>query len=320
MTAKSQLGVAAESTYGTYTAPTKFFPFRGEGLTWSRDRIESQTWEAGSRVVSSSRWKPGQINVAGTVELEAASKDFGIWFAQAFGAGTTTTPGTATARLHTYTLGDLVGKSMTVQAGIEDRGGTVRPFSFTGCKVSQMTFNCAVGDLLTVSVDLVGQDVTTAQALGTASYASSPELFSFVEGTLTIEGGTVIAKALSLAINNQLSTDDYTFGSALMREAQEPALRQITGTLDCDFDDLTHWDRFYGGSEATLVALFQTSSVIEGSLKYQIELTANVRYDGETPTISGPEAVRQPVAFAVTAPAAGTTIALGYQNTDTSYT
>lgn len=320
MTAKSQLGVAAESTYGSYTAPTKYFPFRGEGLTWARERIESQTWEAGSRVVSSSRWKPGQINVAGTVELEAASKDFGIWFHQAFGAGTTTTPGTATARLHTYTLGDLVGKSMTVQVGIEDRGGTVRPFSFTGCKVSQMTFGCSVGELLTCSVDLVGQDVTTAQSLGTASYASTPELFSFVEGTLTFDGATAVAKAFTLAVNNQLSTDDYTFGSALMREAQEPAIRDITGTLDADFDDLTHWSNFYGGSEATFVALFQTSTVIEGSLKYQVELTANVRYDGETPTVTGPEAVRQPITFAVTAPSAGTAIALGYQNTDSAYT
>lgn len=320
MTAKSQLGVAHEASYGAYATPTKFFPFRSENIAWNRERIDSQSWEAAARVVSSSRWKPGQVNVAGNVELEVSTKDFGILFYHAMGAGTTTTPGTATARLHTYTLGDLVGKSMTVQVGMEDRGGTVRPFSFTGMKVNTLTFNCAVGELLTASFDFIGQDVTTAQSLGTATYASTPELLSFVEGTLTMAGATAVARSFNMSVNNQLPTDDYTFGSSLMREPIEPALRSVTGTLDCDFDDLTHWNKFYGGSEATFIALFQTSTVIEGTLKYQLKMEANVRYDGETPTIGGPEPIRQPVAFTVTSLAAGTTLAFSYQNTDTSYT
>ena len=318
MTAKSQLGAAQESAFGTYVAPTRYYEFTGEGMTWDQERIESRAWRAGTRVISSSRWKPGGISVAGNVDMEVANQGFGLWFNNAFGAGTITTPGTATARLHTFTLGDLVGKSMSIQAGIEDRGGTALPFSFLGCKVQTFEFRCAVGELLTVSANVLGQDLATAQALGTASYPSNQELFSFIEGTLTIAGGTVNVREFAMLVDNRL-TDDFIFGSGQTREPTEPALRQVSGTFNADFVGLTEFNRFKNGTEAELNLIFDTGTVIEGALTYKAEITANVRYDGETPSIDGPEAVNLPVAYTVTAPGAGEPVTLDYQTTDTSF-
>jgi hypothetical protein len=326
MVAESTLmiGIEGTATYGTYAPPTRAYEFTGEGLDYNPERINSAAWQAGQRVISSSRWKPGQVAVAGNVDLEVASKNFGIWFKHALGACTTTTTGTITpTKLHTCTLGDLLGLSMTVQVGIEDTGGTVNPLSFLGCKVNTLDFKCAVGELLTISVGLIGQDMVTNQSLGTAGYADSPELFSFVEGTLAVAGtgGTanpIPVRDFSMSINNQLPTDDYILGSALMREPTEPALREITGTMDADFASLMEFNRFKNANEATLTALFKTSTAIETGLYPQVLITANVRYDGETPKVSGVEQTRQPIAYTVTAPASGEPISVAYQSSDTN--
>lgn len=321
MTSKNQLGVAAESTFGSYVAPTKFVEFTGESLQWNQERIESKGWQAGTRVISASRWKPGKISVAGNIDLEVSTKSFGLFFLHAIGAGTITTAGTVTPTyLHTFTLGDLLGKSMTVQVGMEDLAGTVHPFSFKGCKVSSMSLGCATGELLTMSLGVIGRDLDTGQALGTASYATDPELFAFTEGALTVgtTGGTVTvtAKNWTLDVDNSLSTDDYTLGSALVREAVEPAMRKVTGTIDADFADLVEFTRFKDGTEATLVMKFETSTVIEAALKPYVKVTANIRYDGDTPSVGGPEQVRQPIKYAVTTPSTGEALTIAYQTTD----
>lgn len=318
MTAKSQLGAATESAYGTYTAPTKFYEFTGEGLTWNEERIESAAWRAGERVISSSRWRPGAISVGGNIDMEVASKGFGFWFYHALGSGVMGTPGTATARTQTFTLGDLVDKSMTIQVGIEDRGGTAYPFNFVGCKVQSFTFRCAVGELVTVSAAILGQDLDVVEALGTASYPATPQLMSFVDGELTIAGGTVNVRNFDMVIDNRLAAD-HIFGSGLTREPMEPALRAITGSFEADFVGLDEFNRFYNGTEATLVATFDTGVAIEGVINYKTVLTANVRYDGDTPSIAGPEAVNLPIRYAVTAPAAGTTVQIDYTTTDTDF-
>ena len=315
------IGIEGTATYGTYATPTRAYEFTGEGLDWNAERISSTAWQSGQRVVSSSRWKAGQVAVAGNVDLEVGSKNFGIWFKQALGACTTTSPGTATARLHTCTLGDLLGLSMTVQVGIEDTAGVVQPFTYTGCKVNTLDFKCAVGELLTISVGLIGQNMVTSYGLATASgaYASTPELFSFVEGTVSLDGTAIPVRDVSMSINNQLPTDDYVLGSALMRQPTEPALREVTGTMDADFTSLTEFNRFKNGTEATLTALFQTTTAIEAALYPKVLVTANVRYDGETPKVGGVEQTRQPIAYTVTAPAGGgAPVSIAYQSVDTS--
>jgi hypothetical protein len=318
VTAKSQLMLAEEATFGVYATPNRAFEFTGEGIDWSRERIESRAWRAGQRVISAARWKPGRISVGGSLDLEVANKGFGILFKHALGAIATSTPGGATStRDHKATLGDLKGKSLTIQVGIEDRGGVVRPFSFLGCKITTWELRCAVGELLTMSLGILGRDLDTSQTLETPVYPSGQELFSFVEGSLTVGGSSVPVREFAISGDNRLPDDDYAFGSALRRDVPEPALRQITGTFNADFDGLTEFNRFKNGTEAQLLLRFE-ASVIEASYRYTVQITANVRYDGEAPKVSGPEETRQPIAFAVTAPATGEPIEILYRTTDTS--
>jgi hypothetical protein len=312
-----QLGLVAESTYGTFVTPTRFLEFVSESVKLGRPRIEAAGLRPGRRVLKTGRWKAGRKEVGGSVEFEVASKGFGLVFLHMLGAVTITTPGGGTlTRDHTHTLGNLRGKSLTIQVGREDRSATVRPFSYLGCKIASWELGCSIDEILKLTLEILGQDESTAQSLAVASYASGDELFVFTEGALTVAAVSTPVREFALSGDNALAEDDYALGSALRREAVEPALREISGTLNADFTDLTAYNRFVNGTEATLELTF-TGALIEGALNFQVKITANVRFDGETPEVGGPEENRLPLPYKVIAPAAGEPITLLYRTTDT---
>lgn len=316
MTAKSQLGYKAEATFGTYIAPDKFIEFLSEGITADFERISSQGWRSGQRVESDLRWKAGRTNISGPVEAELQSKGMGGLFKAAFGTSVITTPGGGTlSRDHTYTLGDLVGDSLTIQLGREKRDQTVQPFSYLGCKVNGFHLSCGMGELAKTSFDIVGRAEDTATGLVAATYPSTLELFSFVEGSVTIGGTTTPVRSASFDLDNRLNTDDYAFGSALRRDVPEPALREATGAFDADFADLVAYNRFVNGTMASMVLLF-TGSIIETAIAYKLSLTANIRTDGTTPTVGGPDEIRQPLTYKVMAPAAAEPVTMVWTTTD----
>lgn len=320
MSTAAQLGLIEEVTFGTYLAPTRFFEFVDESLSMDVGRIESQGWRANQRVLRTGRWRSGRKLVSGEINLELQNKSMGVLWKQALGAIAISTPGGGIlTRDHTATLGNLKGKSMVVQVGRDSRdaSSTVRPFSYLGCKIKSWKLACEVDQLAMLTLGLIGQDETTAQALATASYATAIEVFSFVEGTLTIAGSAQPVRSANIGGDNMLPDDDHALGSALMREPLEPALREITGELDADFTDLTAYNRYMNGTEATLVLDF-VGSLIEGTLFFGCQLTANVRFDGRTPNVENPQEIRQPLEFKVIAPAAGDPISVRYRTTDTT--
>jgi len=318
MTAKSQLGYRAEATFGTYIAPTTWIEFLSESITADFERISSQGWRAGQRVESELRWKAGRTNVSGTVNAELQSKGMSGLFLAAFGTRVITTPGGGTtSRDHTFTLGDTVGDSLTIQIGRELRDQTVQPFSYLGSKVNGFHLTCDVGGLAQTSFDVVGRAEDTATGLVAATYPAVLETFSFVEGTVTIAGASTPVRSATFDLDNRMNTDDYAFGSKLRRDVPEPALRDAGGTLDADWASMVAYNRFVNGTMASLVLTF-TGSIIEAAIAYKLSLTANIRTDGTTPTVDGPEETRQPLAYKVMAAAAGEPVTLVWTSTDTT--
>lgn len=314
----AQIGVKAEVAYGTYVAPDRFYELLSESLKLNVERIESASWRAGVPVVRASRRKAGARSVQGNLELEAPTKGLGVLLLHAFGAVTSSQPdnvGSPTVWDHVFKLGGLKGKSLTVQVGRDDRSDVVQPFSYLGCKVSTMSLQCALNEILRVSFGFLGRDETTAQALAVASYLDS-DVFTFVDGSLTIEGTPVPIKEFSLELDNGFEAD-HAFGSALSREPEEPAIRTITGNLDADFDGLTQYNLFTAGTVSTLVAKFE-SGIIEDAFKFTLQVTAEVMFDGETPEVSGPTEIRLPLPYKVVAPAAGEPIEVLYRTSDTT--
>lgn len=313
----SQLMTSEETVFGTPVTTDRGFEFRDESLKLEIERIESAALRSGTRVLRSDRWAVGKKNVSGDITLDLVNKSQGRWWKHSLGGVATTqpdAPGNPTVYKHTFTPGDLP-VSQTVQVGRTDSGGTVRPFTYHGCRVSSWELACAVGNIASLKMSLLGEDEDTGTALATISYPASLSLLTFVQGTLTIAGSPADVMSATVKGTNGLADDRYFLGSQLRKSPSEKDLREYSGTFDAEFESLTAYTRFTAGTEAAIVLLFQ-GATISTTYKYEVKVTANVRFDGETPNISGPEIVKQSLPFKVVDDGT-TSIKVEVQTTDT---
>lgn len=300
-----QLGISEESTYGTYVAPTRWFEFVNETLELERERIDSMGIRAGRRTLH--RWAAGVQRVTGDIQLELAPQGFGILWKHIMGTVNTTGSNPYT---HTAVPSDLSGKSLTVQIGRPDIGGTVRSFSYLGCKVATAELACVVNEYAMLTLSLYGAHEDTGQSLGTASYPATLSPFVFTHGSVTVAASAFDVRDLTLTIDNGLAIDRHFIRATTPERPKEPleaARRDIGGTLTADFTDLTAYNRFVNGTEAALVLTFNAGA------SAQLTITTNVRFDGDTPTIPGHELLTQTLPFKVTSgtsDAAAITVAL----------
>jgi hypothetical protein len=296
----AQLGISAETTWGTYIAPDHWYEFNEEDLALAIEPIESAGLRANNRVLRSDRWAQGQKRVEGSVTMEVPSKSFGLIAKHALGAASITTPSGATnARLHRHTLGDPYGLGLTVQVGRPGSDGTVHPFSYTGAKVSELTLANSVDEILTAEIGLVAQNETTSESLASASYPTGNQLFNWTQGVINIGGSAVgVVTDFEVTINNGLKDDRYFLGAATMSQPIIADMTEITGSMTVEFDGLTNYNRFVNGTLASVSAKWTAATAIEGSTFPYVEVTlANCRFEGDTPAVGGPDVVTHDLTF-----------------------
>lgn len=249
-----QFGVALESSYGTYSAPTRFLPFRSEELSFEQERLDSEAIIASRTVPSSALWILGSRQVSGSVDLDATAASQGILWYAALGSVSTTGTGPYT---HVFTPGDLDGLSLSIQVGRPDLSGNVRPFSFVGCKVSSLELSVETGSIPSLTVEFLGRDLSMSQPLSTPAFAATPQIFSSHRTTVSIAGSSVNARSFTLSIENPLSDDRYRTADDLLLEPHLVGYREITAEIEVEFVDLTQWNRFLNADIVTVETVLQ---------------------------------------------------------------
>lgn len=281
----AQIGYAAESTWGTAVTPTRFIPLVSEKLEQKIARLESKAILPGRRVLDSSQWAAGNVEIAGSVQHELYDHNLAIIFEHMFGSRVRTGAGPFT---DTCTPGDLTGKGLTVQVGKPDvNNGTVQPFTYAGCKVAKWQLAGKAGEIVTLGLDLVGKSETTATALATASYATLVPV-TFLNGAVTLGGSAVNVKQFTLSGDNKLDAARRYIGTATIAEPLEADQREYAGSLMLEFEGLTQYNRFVNATSAALVLTFTVGS-------NTLTITTNVRVDGETPNVAGTKIIEQPL-------------------------
>lgn len=318
----AQVGLAAETTYGTGVTPTRFIEFNSESLALSIERIESAGLRASNRVLRSDRFVAGKKSVEGEIEAEIQSKGYGLLFKAALGASTISTPSGATnARLHRHILADPYGQAYTIQVGRPDTSGTVQPFTYSGCKVSEFTLANSIDEFLVGTWNWDGQAETTGTALATASYATSTELLSWVGGAVTIAGSAVaVVTDVEISVSTGLKTDRYTIGSsALKKEQIISEMTEISGTITAEFDGLTNYNRFVNGTLAEIECTWTGNTAIESTTYPYVKVTMpNCRFDGTTPAVEGPDVLSIELPFKALYDGTSEAITLDYMTSDTT--
>lgn len=321
----SQLGAKKETTYGTAVTVDRFFEFVSESIALETGRAESEGLRSGQRVARTDRFVPYILGAAGSVTIEPASKGFGFWLEHMLGTVATTGP-TDSAYTHTATVGDLWGKSFTLQVNrpLGPSGSTNQAFTWEGGKVTKWTLSCKTEGLLKFEVDLIFEDETTATALASASYPASTEALSWARADATIGGTAVPVTSWSVSCDNKLKTDRHFLASSTRRaQSAEEAMREITFSAECDWTDLTHYNRFRAetaaGTLASVVTTAKAPTLIGATTYPGVTVTMPlVRFDEPGPTVDGPGLMMQTIGGKALTDGSQQPISVAYVTTDTT--
>lgn len=317
----AQIGIASESTYGTFVAPTKFIEFTKESLVLKKTTAQSAGIAAGRLMALSSRRVVTQTEGGGSIEMEVTNKGMGLLLQPLM--GTSVTPvqqGATAAYLQTHTLADTAGKSITIQKGVPLTTGTVTDKSFVGCKVVGAEFSCGVGEMLTSSWEIDAKACDEAQTLAAASYTS---MSPFHFGQLAVKSGSFGAETaldgvrkVSVKIERPQAVDRFYAGqSGTKKEPILNDLTKVTGSLEMDYVATTI-DDLHTSDGATSLVLEWVGPLIASTFyeTFRIKLPA-VRFDDAPPQVDGFEIIRP--TFNFTALFDGTNpVAIEYMSTD----
>ncbi|MEU3426593.1 phage tail tube protein [Streptomyces gardneri] len=319
----AQIGIAAETTYGTFVAPAKFPEFTKHSLVLKKTTAQSTGIAAGRLMALSSRRVVTQREVSGSLEMEVASRGMGLLL-QAL-MGTTVTPvqqGVTAAYLQTHTLADTWGKSLTIQAGIPMTTGTVTDKSFVGCKIVSAEFSCEVGGMLTATFEIDGKDCSETQTLAVASYsAASPYHFGQMGlkyGSYGTETALDGVRKVSVKFERPQAVDRfYANQSALKAQPILNDLTKVTASIEQDYVSTTIDDLHTSDAATSLVWEFIGPEIAPTYPEtFRVKLPA-VKIDDTPPTVDGYNVVR--TSYNLTALYDGTNpVAIEYVSADTA--
>ena len=263
----AQLGIASESTYGTFVAPTRFIEFTKESLVLKKTTAQSAGIAAGRLLPLSARRVLTRREASGSIDIEVTNKSMGLLI-QAL-MGTTVTPvqqATSTAYLQTHTLASVAGKSLTIQKGVPLTTGTVTDKTFVGCKVTSGEFSCEVGGMLTGSFEFDGKDCDETQTLAAASY---PSMSPFHFGQMAVKTGAFGTETaldgirkMSCKVERPQDIERFYAGQAgLKKEPIENDQVKISGTIETDYVATTLDDLHTSDGATSLVWEFVGANI-----------------------------------------------------------
>ena len=322
----AQIGVAAESTYGTYVAPTRFPEYNKADLKKKKNVVQGGGLAAGQIAQLGSRRVVTSESVEGGFELEVANKGMGLLLAHLLGSSATPVQQGATAAyLQAHTVGDNIGKSLTIQHGVPDLTGTVRPFTFKGCKLSGAEFSCKVGEPLTMSLDVDGRQASEVETLVAASLATGVAPFHWAQmsvklGAFGAEAAVSGVKGFSVKFDRGMASERFYAGAGGLKA--EPVMNdwlKVSGSLDVDLVNKADFaDRFAADSATSLVIEFVGPLIASTYYQtFRIKLPM-VFFDGDTPTVDGPDVTSGGYPFVAQLDGTNPLVSIDYISTDTT--
>jgi hypothetical protein len=322
-----QVGVVAETTYGTPVTVTKFYEFLSENFQFNPNFLDGQGLKSGQAYNRSSRTVQSQFDVNGDLTMEhtdgsaasAAADSMGLFWKHALGSTVTTTTqiSATTAYKQIHTPGSKAGFSLTLQVGRPQISGvTVQPFTYQGVKISDWEFSCSDNQIAQLKVTCDGQQELTATGLAAASYPTPNALFSFADagnfkiggtastsaGETTVAAGVAVGSrvtAITITGSTPMKVDRYGLGNAgLKGEPIENAIPTITGTLTTEFFSRTElYDVFKAGTTTTLQLDFSHGDAGGGNPYLLSFIMPAVKFKSGAMNINGPDVIPQTIGF-----------------------
>lgn len=338
----AQIGIASEGTPGTAVTPTRFHRFTSETLTAKKKIVQVSTLSAGLQFDRSAARFTTQRDAGGDINMPVPTKGFGLLLQQMLGSftATATQQGTSGAYLQTHVPGPFTGHTFSIQKGVPRTDGTVEPYSYPGCKVTDWELDMAQSDVLQAKLTIDALDELTSAttpaspALATPSYLTE-SYFSFASGAIlsggtvsttggvaSVAGGTAVAAIRSANVKGKNASDTgrYFLGGGTTKAEQiQNAVSSISGQLSAEFATRALYDQ-YRSDGATAIQLNFTGGLIATGYSYFLNIVMPSVFfeDGVSPQVPGPGIVQQTIPFTALSDDANPVIQAQFQSTDTA--
>lgn len=304
------VGIVKEVTYGTAVTVSRFVEFTEETFDYSKNVVQGQGLRVGARVARSGRRVVTTSEAGGDLNFECLSKGQGLLWEAMMGTGTSTMVSGSTYQ-QVFTLGDTP-PSLTLQKGLPRVDGTVDAYTFTGVHCDSFELSFGNAEIATVTSTWNARDVTTATAYATPSYATSPNLYHFANGsittgTVTAPTATTLASSITnvanvrsgtISVNRNPANDRYNFGAGGKKAKPTVGMPEITGTLEVEYDSATFRDAVLAETPMSLVLTYTGGALSAGTETLQV-VVSEMKLDGKLPTSNGGELITVGLEFTV---------------------
>lgn len=305
----AQIGFGQETVWGTPVTPTRFTEFDSETMKFDPTWLEPNALHKGKKYKRLSRASISRSSVTGDVTLDVNTLGMGMLVRNMLGSTTSTTTlisGSAYKQIHVP--GDFRGLGLTVQVGRPEAStGTVRPFTYEGCKVTKWEFTLKDNDTPSLKLTFDGQAESTATALTTASYLSGSSTFNFSQATLklggtpsttagetTISSGVAVAtiiKEITISGTVPMATDRFGVGNNGQKAEQlENGIPTITGKLSAEFNKTELYDVYTAGTGTALQLDLTGAAIGSSNYLFSIIIPA-LKLKAASPSVGGPDIV-----------------------------
>lgn len=245
------VGVAFETTPGTYVAPTKFIPITNESLKYVQDTVWRRPIRNALGILGAI---PGNVHVEGSLVCEVLS-DTILYFLYA--AHTTQTKTGTGPYTYAFKASQAALPTKTLSITVV-RNGIV--FGYTGCVVSSFEISVDNGTLM-LSCDILGRD-EAVQSAPTATWSTN---VPFGAGTYNVQIPTATqvfdADGFTFASDDSASAEYRLKNTG--RGAQFVRFGENTVSLktERDFDTRTEYDAYKALTSQTLTIVASNSAV-----------------------------------------------------------
>lgn len=284
----NQLGVADETVYGTRVVPTLFVDFLSESLARQQTNRVSAGLRKGQKVQRADHQSQANKGASGGLQQDLQGEGVAKFLKHLFGKAPVIA-GAAPANTMTYTLGDGVGLSMSLQVGRPGVGGAVKAFDYSGVKVVSGTISQGIDAYALLDLNLDAQNEVDTQTLVAAPvYPTTQHPFHDGLLSVTVNGTPFFSKSSSVTVDRQLAVDRFgQRASTLKKEPIPNGLAAVSGSLMGEFEDTTTYDLFVAGTIVPIVLDWVGPVLGAANWEFKVTLPA-CRLDGPKPVTKGP--------------------------------
>lgn len=352
----AQLSAIDETTFGVSPALTNAldYEFKSETLNLNKTTVTGEGLAAGRVYQRTKRRVLTNYDVAGGINLEAPTRQLTFWLRHMLGSfGQTlaapTEIGTTGIYRSVHQPGSLNGHSFTIQKGVPATDGTVEPFTYVGCKITDWDLKISTGAIveLDLTIDARNElggsgnsDPLNGSVPALRTWAGPPTdglgelMWSFKEATIftggtpaadgdtgevSLTSPTAAAAIRDVDIKHSVKLDQARFflgSNGFKAEQIENNYRAITGTMTAEWLSSEAMYNAFSADTTTSLKVTLTGAAVSSS-HYLLEIIIpNIKLDGETPKVGGPAVVTQSVAFTGLDDEATQPIQIAYQSED----